>query len=273
MKKIVTMQDISCVGKCSLTAALPVISAMGIETAVLPTAVLSTHTMFRNPTFCDLSDQIEVILDHWEENHFSFDAIYTGYLGSLRQMDLARELIFRFRKGPVLVDPCMADNGKLYAGFTNEFVDEMRNFCAEADIICPNLSEACFMLKIPYQEKPDEEMVRKILKYLTRIGCHTAILTGISFNDTETGAYAYNRDTDTYTYVSAKKQKESFHGTGDLWASCFIGALVRGKSFEASLKLACQFVSRSIELTLQEDNHNTYGVNFEQALPDLIRSL
>ena len=142
MKKIVTMQDISCVGKCSLTVALPVISAMGIETAVIPTAVLSTHTMFHDFTFHDLTSEILPIMDHWKKVHFQFDAVYTGYLGSFEQLKLAAKLFDRFGQGIKLVDPCMADNGKLYAGFTEEFAYAMRKLCAKADVIVPNMVQA-----------------------------------------------------------------------------------------------------------------------------------
>lgn len=144
MKRIVTIQDVSCVGKCSLTVALPIISAMGVETAIIPTAVLSTHTMFKGFTFRDLTSDIEPIMEHWKKEGFKFDAIYTGYLGSFEQIELMHRLIKEFR-GPdtkVIVDPCMADNGKLYPGFTPEFAKAMAGLCAEADIIVPNLTEA-----------------------------------------------------------------------------------------------------------------------------------
>ena len=152
MKRIVTIQDISCVGKCSLTVALPIISAMGVEAAIIPTAVLSTHTMFKGFTFRDLTSDIEPIMEHWKNEGFKFDAIYTGYLGSFEQIELMHRLIAEF-KGPktkVIVDPCMADNGKLYPGFTPEFAKAMAGLCAEADIILPNLTEASFMLGEPY---------------------------------------------------------------------------------------------------------------------------
>ena len=152
MKRVLTIQDISCVGKCSLTVALPIISAFGIETAILPTAVLSTHTMFKNFTFKDLTDELEKISDHWKKEQIGFDAIYTGYLGSFEQIDLVCEIvnILRDENTLVIVDPVMADNGKLYPGFTEEFAKEMAKLCSKADIILPNMTEASFMLGIPY---------------------------------------------------------------------------------------------------------------------------
>ncbi len=274
MKKIATMQDISCVGKCSLTVALPVISAMGIETAVIPTAVLSTHTMFKGFTFCDLTDEIEGILNHWEKENFRFDAVYTGYLGSKRQIEIAKDLFARFaQKGIRLVDPCMADNGKLYAGFTPEFAKEMNSLCAIADVICPNLTEASFLLDIPYQEEYDEAYIRDILVKLTRSGAKKAILTGISFEKDKLGAYAYDSEKDEFYYYCNEEESTHFHGTGDIWASTFIGALLRGKDFKEAIRIACDYVKECIRLTLAEENHNDYGVNFEQAFPYLLDRL
>lgn len=267
MKRVVTMQDISCVGKCSLTVALPILSALGTETAVLPTAVLSTHTMFKGFTFRDLTEDLRPVMAHWAKEGFDFDAVYTGYLGSFEQIDIAAELIDRFGKDkPVIIDPCMADNGKLYPGFTPEFAAAMAKLCAKANIICPNLTEASFLLDIPYTPDYDEDTVKEILKKLAALGPETAILTGISFREGTLGAYGYNRTEDTFFYRYTEEQVEHFHGTGDIWASTLTGALVQGYSMEDAVQLACDFVCESIRLTLAEENHNTYGVNFEQAL-------
>ena len=274
MKKAVTMQDISCVGKCSLTAALPVLSAMGIETAVLPTAVLSTHTMFSGFTFHDLTQQLRPIMAHWKQEHFQFDAVYTGYLGSFEQIDIAMELLDTFGKGKLkIVDPCMADSGKFYPGFTQDFADAMAELCAHADLICPNLSEASFLLHEPYRSTYDETYIKGILKRLSDLGCSTAVLTGVSFEKGKIGAFAYDRKTDTYTSCFTSEEKEHFHGTGDLWASALCGALVNGLDLHHALMTACEFIREAIHLTLEEADHNTYGVNFEQAIPYLIQLL
>lgn len=275
MKKIATMQDISCIGKCSLTVALPIISSMGIETAVLPTAVLSTHTMFQGFTFHDLTSEIHPILSHWEKEKFQFSALYTGYLGSQEQISIAKHLFEKFKgTGITLVDPCMADNGKLYPGFDMKFAKEMASLCQVADIICPNLTEASYLLDIPYCDQPyDEAYIQFLLKQLTDLGAKTAVLTGISFEPGKIGAYAYNKAQDTFYSYFTDEQPERFHGTGDIWASSFLGALMNEKEFETSLKIACDFVSKAIQKTLAEPNHSTYGVNFEQAIPSLIESL
>ncbi len=271
MKRIITMQDISCIGKCSLTVALPILSAMGIETAILPTAVLSTHTMFKGFTFHDLTNEIQPILDHWKKEGFHFDAIYTGYLGSFEQLNIAKNMIDSMDDRPlVIVDPCMADSGKLYTGFTKEFVEGMKSLCQKADIICPNITEASLLLNRPYQEHYTEETVKVMLKELCQLGCNISIITGISFDDHSIGAYAYDASKDSYTFYSTKEEPQHFHGTGDIWASTITGALVNGKDINEAIKIASEYVRECIHLTLQEENHNIYGTNFEQAIPYLI---
>lgn len=274
MKRIVTMQDISCVGKCSLTVALPIISAMGVETAVMPTAVLSTHTAFSTFTFHDLTAEVQPIMDVWKKENLTFDAVYTGYLGSFEQLALARTLLREFGGGKLkLIDPCMADNGSLYPGFTPDFAAAMADLCREADIICPNMTEASFLLGIPYREHYDEAYVRSVLKKLTGLGAGSAVLTGISLESGKLGAYAYTASSDTYYYYCTNEESEHFHGTGDIWASTLCGAMVCGKSFHEAAAAACDYVRECIRLTLQEEGHNTYGVNFEQAIPYLLKRL
>ncbi len=274
MKRIVTMQDISCVGKCSLTVALPVISAMGIEASVIPTAVLSTHTMFEGFTFHDLTDSIQPTMRHFLQQGFTFDAIYTGYLGSFDQLDIAKVLFQEFGKDALkIVDPCMADNGKLYVGFTTEFAHAMKDLCAKADIICPNLTEASYMLDVEYTENYDEAYIQDLLKQLANLGCPKVVLTGISFEKGKLGAYAYDKDNDSFFYYCTDEEPKHFHGTGDIWASTLCGAMMNEKGFEESIRIACDYVKECIRLTLLEKNHNEYGVNFEQAMPYLIERL
>lgn len=285
MKRIITIQDISCVGKCSLTVALPVISAMGVEAAILPTAVLSTHTMFKGFTFRDLTSDIEPIMEHWKNENFKFDAIYTGYLGSFEQIELMKKLIADFRgpKTKVIVDPCMADNGKLYPGFTPEFAKAMATLCAEADIILPNLTEASYMLGEPYVGSDyDQSYVLGLLKRLSALGAKNVVLKGIDLEKNpktgvkhrnKIGIAGYNSEKGTVSWYFHKKMPQNFHGTGDIFASVLTGALVRGISLEDASAMAGDFVAKSIELTLNEKNHNTYGVNFEQAIPYLVGRL
>ncbi len=273
MKRIMTIQDISCVGKCSLTVALPIISAAGVEAGVLPTAVLSTHTQFSRYTFCDLTDEIPKISEAFTELGIGFDAIYTGYLGSHRQLGLVSDFIDANPDATVVIDPVMADNGVLYKGFTLEFASAMANLCGKADLIIPNLTEASFMLGIPYNPDYDEDYIRDVLKRLTSLGCRYAALTGIGFSDGEIGVYAYDAETDTYFSYFNEKLPVQYHGTGDVYASSVVGALMRGFSVNDSLAIAVDFTLECMRKTLADPERRFYGVNFEEALPYYISLL
>ena len=268
MKRIMTVQDISCVGKCSLTVALPIISAAGVEAGVLPTAVLSTHTAFPKFTFKDLTDEITPIKDTFAELNIDFDAIYTGYLGSFLQLELVEDFIDSFKKKDtfVLIDPVMADNGKLYSGFTPEFAARMAKLCGKADLVLPNLTEASFMLDLPYNPEYDEEYIRTLLKKLTSLGAPKAALTGISFEKDKIGVYYYDSVTDKYFYYENEKLPVAYHGTGDIYASAALGAIMRGISIEDSLSIAVDFTLECMKKTEADPTHRFYGVNFESAL-------
>ena len=269
MKRIITVQDISCVGKCSLTVALPVISAMGVEACVLPTAVLSTHTAFKGFTFRDLTADISNITAHWKQEKIGFDAIYTGYLGSFEQIELMHSLISDFGGGStrVIVDPCMGDNGALYSGFTQEFAFAMAGLCSKADVIVPNLTEASFMLGIPYVEKGyDKNYIEDLLIKLAELGSRRVVLKGVSFDDKKLGIASYDSETKKITWYFHEKMATSFHGTGDIFASVLTGALVQGRSLEDACRLAADFVVESIRATLSHKDYNWYGVDFESVL-------
>jgi len=276
MKRILTIQDISCVGKCSLTVALPIISAFGVETSVLPTAVLSTHTAFNNFTFHDLTTDIPKVSKHWKEQKITFDAIYTGYLGSIAQIDLVENIFkdFKTEDNFIIVDPVMADNGKLYTGFDLDYAKHVAKLCAFADIIVPNLTEASFILDIPYiGNNYDKAYIEDILKRLTDLGAKKAVLTGITFDGEYLGVYGYDSSTKEYFSYFNKNLPVSFHGTGDIFASSLCGALTIGKNLNQALKIAVDFTVDSIIKTIENTNHNWYGVDFESALPNLIKNL
>lgn len=269
MKRIVTVQDISCIGKCSLTVALPILSALGIETAVIPTAVLSTHTAFNGFTFHDFSDDISGILTHWKQEKFDFDAIYTGYLGSSAQIDRVTDLIrdFRTEHTLVLIDPVMGDHGKLYPNFTPEYAKKMARFCSQADVIVPNMTEAAFMLGCPYREDYNEKEIRGILRQLTGLGAKQAVLTGVSFSPDSIGVMAYDRMTDRYFSCFRPRIPRIFYGTGDAFASVLAGGLTRGETLEEALTLAVNFTVTAMQKTVEDPSAVWYGVNFEYALP------
>lgn len=273
MKRVVTIQDISCIGKCSLTVALPIISAMGIETAILPTAVLSTHTQFKNFTFRDLSKDIPLIQKHWKEENFKFDAMYTGYLGSIEQIDMLKDFFktFKTNNNFIFIDPVMGDNGKLYVGFNQKFANEMAGLCKMADIIVPNLTEANAMLNREYKESYTEEEIRETLITLSNLGPKKVILTGISFKDDELGVMLYNKDKNKFFSYFREKIPVKYHGTGDIFSSTLVGAIINGNSEEESLKIAVDYVWETIKDTYKTNKEGVYGVNFESKIPYLIK--
>lgn len=272
-KRILTVQDISCFGQCSLTVALPILSACGVETVIIPSAVLSTHTGgFTGFTFRDLSDDIPAISNHWQKEGIDFDAIYTGYLGSQKQIDMVKDLFKKHtrKNGVKIVDPAMADNGNLYYGFDQAYADGMATLCAEADLVLPNITEACFMTGFEYKENYDEEYVNSLLKALEDKGMKNIILTGVSYSADTTGVTV--KIGDDVKYYSHKRIPKGSHGTGDIFASAFSGALLNGKTEFESAKVAAEYTLRCIENTIDDDNHR-YGVKFETAIPYLLQLL
>lgn len=275
LKRVVAIHDISCVGKCSLTVALPVLSAAGIECSVLPTAVLSTHTGgFTGYTFRDLTEDMDPITRHWESLNLSVDAFYTGYLGSVEQTELVRRLIHRLKneKSFVFVDPAMADNGKLYAGFDQHFVQGMAALCREADIIIPNLTEAALLLGEPYQESGyTRDDIQALLRRLAGMDPQKVILTGISYEPGRIGAAAYDQRTDSYCEYLDEQVDGYFHGTGDLFASAVLSALMNHHSLAHALEIATRFVLHAIRNTVQNGTDRRFGVDFEHALLPFIQ--
>lgn len=272
-KRLLTIQDISCVGQCSLTVALPVISACGIETAILPSSVLSNHTAgYSGWTFHDLTDDMPKILERWLAEKVSFDAFYTGYV-SKAQIPYILEIMEKTaRKGALrIVDPVMADNGKLYTGFDEDFPQEMKKLINGADVIMPNLTEAAFLLGQPYvAEGYDKDFIEKMARDLAALGAKNVIVTGVSFEKDKLGIAVY--DGKKVDYYFNEKQAVSSHGTGDLYASVVAGALLRGKSLLEAASLAADVVVEAIKLTAGDKDH-WYGVKFEKALPYLIKRL
>lgn len=272
-KKILTIQDISCVGQCSLTVALPIISACGIETCVLPSAVLSTHTAgFKGYTFRDLTEDIPSIKEHWMKEGIRFDAIYTGYLGSTKQIEYVADIFNSVgtEECMKIVDPAMADNGNLYPGFDAEFVEAMKGLCGIADYVVPNITEACFLTGVEYQAEYDRAYIDLLLEKLTALGCKNIIFTGISYAPGKTGVVVLQNG--EYLYYEHDKLTNSCHGTGDIYASAFVGALVRGKSSYEAAKIAADYTVECIKKTAELDNH-WYGAAFEPVLGKLIAAL
>lgn len=271
--RVLTVQDISCFGKCSLTVALPIISAMGVETCIIPTAILSTHTGgFTGYTWRDLSEDIPKIAKHWKGLDIKFNAISTGYLGSFEQIGMVKDLFSDFGEGAIkLVDPVMGDNGKLYTGFTTEFAHEMASLCAQADVIVPNMTEACYMLDIPYESGPyDEEFIKDILVKLTKLGAPVAVMTGVVLKSApdKQGVMAYIASEDRFVSYYNENIPVKFHGTGDVFSSAMCGALALGKDISYAIRVAVDFTVECIKKSIGDTEH-TYGVRFEECIPYL----
>lgn len=269
-KRILSVQDFSCFGTCSNTVALPVLSAAGIECAVLPTALLSTHTGgFTGYSFLDLTEEMGKILRHWaQEPEIRFDMLYTGYFGSAPQL----ELLASFRDtlllpgGSVVIDPVLGDRGQLYSIYDNAYVNAMRNFCRMADLITPNVTEACLLAGLPYEgDFFTEARFHALLERLLALGCGAAVITGVRFDDDRIGV-AYRTQTESLRTVSATRSPAPLHGTGDLFASALAGYILNGCALPDALKKTILFVSACIRDTEEDLRANWYGVRFERRL-------
>jgi len=276
-KRVAAIHDISCVGRCSLTVALPILSAAGFDTSVLPTAILSTHTGgFEGFTFRDLTDDIKPISNHWQSLDIKFDALYSGFLGSFEQIDLVADFFTSFRSNDtiVMVDPVMADNGVLYSIYSPEMAKGMTKLCAKADIIVPNLTEAAFLLDEDYiGESYSQEYIETLLKKLSTLGAKQVVLTGVSFDKAKLGAAAFDRNTGKVSYAFNDKVDGYFHGTGDVFSSTLLSALLNDFPLEEAIQIAVNYTLKCIRLTEKLGQEKRYGVCFEKAIPYLIQQL
>jgi pyridoxine kinase len=264
-KKILTIQDISCYGSCSITVALPILSSLGIETAILPSAILSTHTSgFKHFTVLDLTDEMPKIIAHWISEGIKFDAIYTGYIGDVRQFDYILECKEKLLKedGLFIVDPAMADHGKLYPALSDDIVDGMKKICSQADYVIPNITEACFLTDVEYSSVVSDDLVDELLEKLIQLGAKNVILTSVSKSN-NIGATYY--DGENRVTVLKENQEKSYHGTGDIFSSVVIGYLLNNYSIQDTLDKATNFIIDSINATKDDLTHN-YGVKYEDVL-------
>ena len=269
-KRILTIQDISCLGRCSLTVAHPILSLCGHEAAILPTAILSTHTGgFSDPVFHPIGADLCAIGEHWAREGIHFDAILTGYLGTVEAVravqTMARKLLAPL--GLLIVDPALADLGKMYSGLSEADGKAIGDLCSQADILIPNVTEAAMLAGQPWHKVPVEEYVRGLMDALK---CDCVILTGVGFRPEETGVAVL--DAGVYSHYPQKKLQGNYHGTGDIFAACFTGVLLRGKSWEEAARLSADFTARCIAMTPPEAPRRN-GVHFEKALPWLSERL
>lgn len=267
--RILTIQDISCLGRCSTTVALPIISCFGIETCILPCAVLSTHTSgFVNWTCKDMTEEMTKIVEHWQTMDISFDIVHTGYLANAKQIYNVCNFFDGICSNSFkIVDPVMGDKGELYAGFDSNFVKSMAKLCNKANIIIPNKTELCALIGEEYcTHKLDEKQAIELLQKASDITSDYIILTGVTFDASNIGACVYDMATKQATFCKARKIGDDFHGTGDIFASVLTGAMAKGYTLQHATQIAVDFVTSSIEKTIDNPNKRKYGVNFEMAL-------
>ncbi len=278
LPRMAAIHDISGLGKCSLTVALPIVSASGVECCCIPTALLSTHTgCFSDWTFRDLSDDILPIAEHWSKlDDISFDAIYSGYLASEKQGELIEKCI-DYLKGEntlVIVDPAMADNGRYYANLDEKMASCFKRLIAKADVITPNITEACFITGTEYISAPhSEEFVDGLIDKLSQLGPRIVAITGVCPDESHVGIVARDNKTGKTCRFMNRAREGVFHGSGDVFASSFAALLTRGADVETALSLAEAFVSDCVERTEKRNVPRHYGLDFESALPDYIKSM
>lgn len=276
LKRIVSIQDISGFGKCSLTVTLPIVSAMGVEVNVVPTSVLSTHTGIKGYTYRDLTQDIIPFINHWKSIGIKFDAIHSGFLGSCEQVDAVIDSFsnLKSKDNLIVVDPVMADNGEIYKSLSYDIVNKMYNLCKKADIILPNITEALLILGREYRKGPyDKSFIEELLIELSKIGPKKIAITGLNFSDDKIGVAIYDSNKNIFDYTIRKKVNVHYPGAGDIFCSCFLGALLNNIDFKAAIQIAVDFTTSSIMRTSAQKTNPNYGINFEEGLPNLMKHL
>lgn len=270
-KKVVSIQDISCYGQCSLTVALPVLSVMGVETVILPSSILSTHTTsFEGYTVHDLTDEMPRIIKHWKRENITFDGIYTGYIGDARQFDIIDSLREQLNKdGLFVVDPAMADHGKLYPSLDTNIINGMRTLVSKADVVIPNLTEAALLTDMDYKKDFTQSEIEELLYKLCELGPKYAVITGVSLAKGRIGAACLDKVTGEISYYFADYVDKVFYGTGDIFSSVVVGSMMNGKTVHEAIRKAVDFASSCIRATVNDDSHY-YGVHFESVLNELL---
>lgn len=277
LQRVAAIHDISGFGKCSMTVVLPILSAAGIEVVCMPTAVLSTHTGgFEGFTYRDLTEDLPAITEHWKSLDLHFSSIYSGFLGSPEQVDIVSNFMDTFNSDNTLVyvDPVMADEGELYSVFDDHMVDKMRELCEKADLLLPNITEACFLLKQPYQHGSyTRDYIEKLVRGLSDMGPKKVVLTGVYFDNEKLGAACYDRAEDKVEYAFSEKVPGQFHGTGDIFGSFCLAALLNGKSLLDSTQFAVDLTTDCILRTVARETNRREGVDFEGVLPEMMKRL
>ena len=276
-KRAIAVHDISCVGRCSITVALPILSAAGVETSIIPTALLSTHTgEFTGYTHLDLSDQLSPIAEHLSTLGRSYDAFYSGYLASGRQVDQVLDMLDRLCDGSthIFVDPAFGDHGRMYSLMDETMPAQMRKLCSRARTIVPNLTESCFLLGKPYpKEGCTPEFAAELCRELLMLGPENVVITDIAFSREHTGLAIQSSHMSQPVFQFRSRFEGIFHGTGDVFASFLLAGLMRGRTVQDAAALALELTHECIAATLESGQPLRFGVQFESVLPKLWQRL
>ncbi|MFI3326420.1 MAG: pyridoxamine kinase [Clostridia bacterium] len=271
-KNVLIVQDIACLGKCSMTIVLPILASSGVVCTPLPTALLSTHGGFKGLHYRDLTDDMEAIIEHFESLDYKYDALYTGFLSSLKQIEICTKLACKHENSLLFVDPVMADNGKFYSVYNTQMLEKMKELCFKADVLLPNLTEAAFLLGEEYiNENYNREYVENLAKKLVYLGIKKVVITGVSFEKDKIGALCF--DGEKFEYISTNKIDGSFHGTGDIFSSTVLAGLMNNFDLIKSTKIAVNFTADCIKRSVDMGIDKKYGVAFEPEIPNLIEKL
>lgn len=271
--KVAAINDISGVGRCSITVISPVMSALGCQVCPLPTAVLSSHSEFSEFYFLDFTEHMEEYFSYWERNGFEFDCIYTGFVGSERQIGIITNIINRLsrtNKPIVVVDPVMGDHGIPYTTYNAKMVLRMSELVKHADIITPNLTEACILLKEEYKaERMERARLKEYMERLGSLGPDTVVITGVRLDDSSYINAAYDKKTGEYWRIPFRHVDTRYPGTGDLFTALFTGYMLRGKRLPEAVQEAARFITRAVEVTHKSGTERAEGVLFEMIMPEL----
>lgn len=270
LKKVAAIHDLSGLGRCSLTVAIPILSTLGVQCCPYPTAVLSNQTGFDKFSFLDMTSEMDNYRQVWNGLGFEFDCIYTGFLGSKKQIDIVLKFIKENKDSLVVIDPVMGDNGILYDIYDDEMCKMMKKLIVDADIITPNLTEACILCDLDYKTfKINNESLRSLTKQLASIGPKKIIITGILIDDLICN-FAYDKDSDEFLIFKCKFNNKSYSGTGDIFTSIITGLLLNGHTIKYSIKKATDFICSVIDYTSKFEEDTKHGIMFELFLKDLI---
>lgn len=272
MKKVALINDLSGFGRCSLAVSIPIITAMGIQCCPLPTAILSNHTGYKSFFFDDYTNNIEPYYSEWLKLGLSFDMIYTGFLGSIHQIEIIIKFLESFSNSLVLVDPVMGDNGKIYSTYTTEMCEKMKSLVGYSDIVTPNVTEALMLADTPYKSDISIDELKEIAIKISKIKPSKVIITGIvDKNQEKISNLIYDAEKNEFSVITKNKSKIEYSGTGDVFASIICGCLINGMDFKDCVEKAAKFVEKCSQQTTLQNTNPTDGVIFEKYIGDLIK--